>query len=108
MANHKSALSVDDIEFVKRIIRSEMKDLVDAVDETSIANLKRIGQVTDRNSYNILKLQAQVTALKEVLIGKGAVGRQNLQEREERELGRLEAQVKALENPEAATGAMPH
>ena len=100
-------MTADNIALITRIIRKEMHELADAVDETSIANLKKIGMVTDRNSYNILKLQAQVTALKESLIGKGAVSRQNLYEREAKELARLENQVKQMENPEAAAGAMP-
>jgi hypothetical protein len=103
----QEALSLDNIELIKRIVRNECKELAEAVDETSLGNLKLIGTVTDRNSYNIMKLQAQITALKDSLCGKGVVSRGNLTAREEAALAKIENQVKAMAEKGQPAGAMP-
>lgn len=85
----KNQMTLDDIETVKRIVRAEFKDLVEVLDEVSLSNLKTLGKTTDANTRNIFKLQAQITALKDMLLEKGVVARQRLFEKENETLGKL-------------------
>ncbi len=86
----KQQMTLDDIELVKRLVRAEFKELVEVLDEVSATNLKAVGKTTDFNTHNIMKLQAQITAIKESLIEKGIVSRQRLNERENEALEKIE------------------
>ncbi len=85
----KGSLTADDMALIKRYIKDELSTVVDAFDETAMQNFHKVGKTCDGNTRNIFKLQAQMTALKEILIDKGLISRDALFERERRELDRL-------------------
>ena len=89
MAN-KTKMTLDELEMIKRVVRAEVAELAEDFDNVQLTNLKTVSKCVDRNTHNVMKLQAQVTALKELLIASEVVSRQRLYEREKAELVRIE------------------
>lgn len=85
----KDHLTLNDIEMVKKIVRDEIKDLVDISDEVSAQNFNQMATRVNMLIDNINKLQAQVTAIKDALTSKGLVARDTLISRENEALEKL-------------------
>lgn len=101
------AIKPEDMELVVKMIRGEIKAFAKNADAIVMSELAELAQAMDASSVNIAKLQAQITALKEVLIQKGLVSRQALFEKENEALEKIQESIRAAQKvkPQSEAGA---
>lgn len=99
----KKELSLDELDLVKIACRRELENILGAMDEVNLSNLREFAKTADANIKNIMRLQAQVTALKDCLVERGVITRDRIVTKENEALARLERV--ATHNDAVAAGA---
>lgn len=99
----------EDIGTVQRLIAAELKNFSKIVDSEIGSQLEDLAKALDGANKNIFKLQAQATALKELLVQRGIISRENFNEES---ASQLEALIKlsheSKANSEAGRGSEAH
>lgn len=76
------AIKPEDSKLIMGMIREEIKSFAKNADSVLMAELDECKQALDGANKNIFKLQAQVTAMKEMMFERGLVAREALYEKE--------------------------